>query len=100
MPTTLVTGATGFVGSHVADRALALGHRVRTLARPTSDLTYLNGTAVEIVPGDVTDPAEVRRACDGADYVVHCAAKVGDWGPVDDYRAVNVEGLRNLLEAV
>jgi nucleoside-diphosphate-sugar epimerase len=100
MPTTLVTGATGFVGSHVADRALALGHRVRTLARPTSDLTHLKGTAVEIVPGDVTDPVAVRRACDGVDSILHCAAKVGDWGPVDDYRAVNVVGLRNLLEAV
>lgn len=100
MTTTLVTGATGFVGSHVADRALAIGHRVRTLARPTSDLTYLKQIGVEIVPGDMTDAAAVRTACAGVDYVLHCAAKVGDWGPVDDYRKANVEGLRNLLEAV
>jgi nucleoside-diphosphate-sugar epimerase len=100
MPTTLVTGATGFVGSHAADRALALGHRVRALARPTSDLSYLKGTTVEIIPGDVTDPAAVRQACAGVDYVIHCAAKVGDWGPVDDYRKANVEGLRHLLDAV
>jgi len=49
--------------------------------------------------GDITDPAVVREAVDGADVVVHCAAKVGDWGRVEDYRAVNVEGLRQLLEA-
>src|SRR5207302_2849511 len=41
----------------------------------------------------------IGRAVEGADYVVHCAAKVGDWGPVADYRAVNVEGLRRLLDA-
>jgi nucleoside-diphosphate-sugar epimerase len=100
MPTTLVTGATGFVGSHVADRALALGHAVRTLARPTSDLTYLKQIGIEIVPGDMTDPAAVRQACAGVEYVIHCAAKVGDWGPVDDYRKANVNGLRHLLDAV
>jgi nucleoside-diphosphate-sugar epimerase len=100
MPTTLVTGATGFVGSHVAERAKALGHAVRTLARPSSDLSFPKSLGIEIVPGDVTDPAAVRRACEGVDNVLHCAAKVGDWGPVDEYRTVNVDGLRNLLEAV
>src|SRR5262245_7197100 len=100
MPTTLVTGATGFVGSHAAERAKSLGHTVRTLTRPSSDLTYPRQLGLEVIPGDMTDPAAVKQACAGADYVVHCAAKVGDWGPVDEYRSVNVEGLRVLLEAV
>src|SRR5207248_8222113 len=52
-----------------------------------------------VLRGDIADPAVVREAVAGADVVVHCAAKVGDWGRVDDYRAVNVEGLRQLLEA-
>src|SRR5207248_5849741 len=52
-----------------------------------------------VLRGDIADPAVVREAVAGADVVVHCAAKVGDWGGVDDYRAVNVEGLRGLLEA-
>jgi nucleoside-diphosphate-sugar epimerase len=54
---------------------------------------------VEMIRGDLLDAEAVRKAMNGADVVVHCAAKVGDQGPVDDYRAVNVEGLRALLEA-
>lgn len=100
MTTYLITGATGFVGSHVADGAKARGFAVRALARPTADLTHLKALGAEIVPGDVTDPDAVRRAVAGIDVVVHAAAKVGDWGPVDEYRRVNVGGLRNLLEAV
>ena len=49
--------------------------------------------------GDLTDAASVRAALEGVEVVFHCAAKVGDWGPVEDYRAVNVEALRGLLEA-
>ncbi|HEY2785207.1 MAG TPA: NAD-dependent epimerase/dehydratase family protein [Fimbriiglobus sp.] len=100
MPTTLITGATGFVGSHAADRALALGHRVRTLARANSDQSYLKEIGAEVIAGDMTDPVAAGTACAGVDYVLHCAAKVGDWGPVEEYRRVNVEGLRHLLEAV
>ena len=99
MPTYLVTGGTGFVGSHVADAAVSRG-AVRALARPGSDTKHLESVGAQVVPGDLTDPDALRRAADGADYVVHCAAKVGDWGPVEEYRAVNVDGLRALLEAV
>lgn len=100
MSTYLITGATGFVGSHLADAAAARGFAVRALARPTADLTHLKSLDAEIIPGDLSDPDAVRRAVQGADVVVHSAAKVGDWGPVEDYRAVNVEGLRHLLDAV
>ena len=99
MPVTFVTGATGLVGSHAAERAVSLGHRVRALVRPGSDTTHLQGLGVELVPGDMEDAAALGSAA-GADYVIHCAAKVGDWGPVEDYRRVNVAGLRTLLEAV
>src|SRR5439155_6828635 len=53
----------------------------------------------EIVVGDSTDASVVRQAVDAIDVIVHCAAKVGDWGSVEDYRAVNVEALRQLLDA-
>lgn len=99
MPIYLITGATGFVGSHVADVAVKHG-TVRALARPGSDTKHLEAIGATIIPGDLTQPDALRRAADGVDYVIHCAAKVGDWGPVDDYRQVNVEGLRSLLEAV
>jgi 2-alkyl-3-oxoalkanoate reductase len=100
MPDTiLITGATGFLGSHVAEMIAARGHTVRALARPNADLAHLKTLNATIVPGDVTDAAAVRAACDGVAAVIHCAAKVGDWGPVDDYRSVNVVGLKNLLDA-
>jgi nucleoside-diphosphate-sugar epimerase len=100
MPATcLITGATGFVGGHVAEACKARGWAVRTIARPASDTASLDRLGATVLRGDLTDKAVVRQAADGVDYVVHCAAKVGDWGPVEDYRAVNVEGLRGLLEA-
>lgn len=100
MPTYLVTGGTGFVGSHVAEQAIRRGHAVRCLARPNSDTAFLRAVGAEVVPGDLTDAAALAAAVRGVDVVVHSAAKVGDWGHVDEYRQVNVEGLRLLLDAV
>jgi nucleoside-diphosphate-sugar epimerase len=95
----LITGATGFVGSHLAETCKARGDAVTALVRPGSDTALLDKLGVTLVRGDLTDGDAVRRAVADADVVVHCAAKVGDWGPVADYRAVNVDGLRHLLEA-
>jgi nucleoside-diphosphate-sugar epimerase len=99
MPTYFVTGGTGFVGSHVAEQAKRRGHAVRCLARPNSDTAFLTSIGADIVPGDLTDREVVAKALEGVDVVVHSAAKVGDWGHADEYRAVNVEGLRHLLDA-
>ncbi len=99
MKTCLVTGATGFVGSHVAERLIGDGHRVRTIARPSSDTRWIDRWGVEKVVGDVTDPAAVTRAVQGVQVIVHCAAMVGDWGAVEQYRRVNVGALRALLDA-
>jgi nucleoside-diphosphate-sugar epimerase len=98
--TVLVTGATGFVGSHVAEALVARGDSVRTIARSGSDTALLEKLGVSVVRGDLTDPVAVKQACAGVDVVIHCGAKVGDWGPVEEYRKVNVEGLRLLLDAV
>jgi nucleoside-diphosphate-sugar epimerase len=95
----LITGATGFVGSHLAEACAARGVPVRALVRAGSDTALLESQHATLVRGDVTDAAAVRKAVQGVDVVLHCAAKVGDWGPVEDYRAVNVEALRGLLEA-
>ncbi|HLN32966.1 MAG TPA: NAD-dependent epimerase/dehydratase family protein [Gemmataceae bacterium] len=94
-----ITGATGFVGGHFAEACASRGLSVSTIARSGSDTSLLDRLGVVINRGDLTDSALVRRAVADADVVVHCAAKVGDWGPVDDYRKVNVEALRDLLEA-
>jgi nucleoside-diphosphate-sugar epimerase len=95
----LITGATGFVGSHLAEACVQRGWVVRALVRTGSDASLLERAGVTICRGDLTDPDSVRAALQSIEVVFHCAAKVGDWGPVEDYRAVNVEGLRNLLEA-
>ncbi|MFQ5731689.1 MAG: NAD-dependent epimerase/dehydratase family protein [Planctomycetaceae bacterium] len=95
----LVTGATGLVGSHVAERACRRNIPVRVLVREGSDTKLLDDWGVETIRGDMTDGESLTKAVDGATHVVHCAAKVGDWGPVDDYRAVNVRGVENLLTA-
>lgn len=79
---------------------MARGDSVRTIARQGSDTALLEKLGVAIVRGDLTEAAAVREACAGVDVVIHCGAKVGDWGPVEDYRKVNVEGLRLLLDAV
>ncbi|MCA9059515.1 MAG: NAD-dependent epimerase/dehydratase family protein, partial [Planctomycetaceae bacterium] len=95
----LVTGATGLVGSHVAEQARQRGLRVRALVRSGAKTDLLQQWGVEIVPGDLDQPESLRSACDGATVVIHCAAKVGDWGPTEDYRRVNVDGTRALLDA-
>jgi nucleoside-diphosphate-sugar epimerase len=95
----LITGATGFLGGHVVEACAAGGQPVAALARPGSDTSLLDRLGATIHRGDITDADVVRRAVESADVVVHCAAKVGDEGPVEDYRAVNVEALRGLLEA-
>ncbi len=99
MATYFITGGTGFVGSHVAVALRKAGHVVRCLARPGSDTAFLQSIGAEVVPGDLTDAESLKKAMTGVDVVIHSAAKVGDWGPVDEYRKVNVEGLRFLLEA-
>ncbi len=95
----LVTGATGFLGGHVAEAFVKRGWPVATLARASSDTKLLEGLGVTVHRGDLTDAKAIARVMADVDVVVHCAAKVGDWGPVAEYRAVNVEGLRALLDA-
>ena len=95
----LITGATGFVGGHVAEACAGRGSAVVTIARPSSDAALLEKLGVTILRGDLGHADIVAKALEGVDVVVHCAAKVGDWGPVEDYRAVNVDALRGLLDA-
>jgi dihydroflavonol-4-reductase len=94
---TLVTGATGFLGWHVAHRLLARGEKVRALVRNTGRVWELDG---EIVVGDLRDPKSLQRAVAGCGVVYHVAADYRLWAkdPSELYRS-NVEGTRNLLTA-
>jgi nucleoside-diphosphate-sugar epimerase len=94
----LITGATGLVGSHVAEQAIQRGLKVRALVRSGSGCSLLRSWNVELIEGDLDQPASLTRACQGATVIVHCAAKVGDWGPTDEYRRVNVDGTRSLMD--
>jgi dihydroflavonol-4-reductase len=95
-----VTGGTGFVGAHVVRALLRRGRTVRCLVRPSSRLGNLEELPVEIMPGDVTDPASLARAMAGARTVFHCAAdyRLSARDPREIY-AANVEGTRNVLAA-
>src|ERR1700758_3390255 len=96
----LVTGATGFVGSAVARALLARGHRVRVLARPKSDRSNIAGLTVEIAGGAMEDPRSLAHAVAGCRYVYHAAADYRIWvpDPAPMFRA-NVDGTRDLLAA-
>jgi nucleoside-diphosphate-sugar epimerase len=97
--TIFVTGGTGLVGSHVIEQALARGHRVRALVRASSDARLLDRWGVDKIPGDLADLDALRRGCRGADWVFNCAAKVGDWGTLEEFRKLNVDAFRHLLDA-
>ena len=98
--TTLVTGATGFVGSHVARQLVAAGDAVRVLVRRSSNLAVLENLPVEPVEGDLRDGASLERAMQGVRRVYHVAADYRLWTPkpAEIYES-NVEGTRRLLEA-
>ena len=97
--TIFITGATGLVGGHAAEEALRRGHRVRALVRSTSDTRWLDQWGVEKIEGDLEDEQALRRGLAEADWVFNCAAKVGDWGTLEEFRRLNVEALRLLLDA-
>ncbi len=97
-----VTGATGFLGSHVARVLAEQGAELRLLVRPTSDLRNLDGLDADRVVGDLRDAASIEKALAGCDVVFHVAADYRLWVRGRDsnemYRS-NVEGTRSLLEA-
>jgi nucleoside-diphosphate-sugar epimerase len=96
----LITGATGFLGSHLARQLVERGDDVVALVRTTSDRSRLEGLAIVEAIGDVTDPGSVVRALDGVDQVFHCAGVV-EFGPRDRsfLDRVNVDGTRTVLDA-
>ena len=96
----LVTGATGFVGSAVARALLARGHQVRVLARPGSDRRNLFGLNVEIAEGRLEDAASLERAVAGCDAVFHVAADYRLWVPDPEAMLrANVTGTQALMRA-
>ncbi|MEV7090461.1 NAD-dependent epimerase/dehydratase family protein [Streptomyces sp. NPDC093085] len=121
----LITGASGFLGGHLAEGALRAGHEVRVLVRESSDLTHLRtlsgagsgvsgagsgvsgagsgvsgaGSGVEFAYGDLTDADALARAAEGVDVVHHSAARVVEYGTRRQFWTANVLGTRLLMDA-
>jgi len=95
--TALVTGATGFIGPHVAHALRAREQPVRALVRDPSRGSKLTAWGVELAAGDVTNPASLRAACEGVDCVVHLVAIIR--GAPQDFERVMSQGTRDLVAA-
>src|SRR4029077_16978932 len=95
-----LTGATGFLGSHIARVLTAQGANLRLLVRPTSNLRNLEGLKAETVTGDLRDPASLDKAISGCDTILHVAADYRLWlrDPAEMYRS-NVDGTHAIIEA-
>ena len=97
----LVTGATGFIGGHLAERLLRQGREVRVLCRPGSEAKLPAAVAAhaQIARGDLRDEASLASAVVGVARVFHCAGHVSDWGAPDEFMAANVRGTEALYRA-
>jgi len=95
----LVTGATGFIGSHLVELLLKKKYAVRILLRRSSDTVWLEGLDVERVYGDLSDLEALRRAVEGVDYVYHSAG-VTKSKKKEGYFRGNTQGTKNILDAV
>jgi nucleoside-diphosphate-sugar epimerase len=93
----LVTGATGFVGSHVVQRLALGGHALRLLLRRSSSVAYLEGLEYERVEGEMRDVDSLRRAVQGVDAIVHLAGATST-SSAAEYEAINARGTADLVQ--
>lgn len=95
----LVTGGNGFIGSHLVRGLKQKGAWVRVFALSGTDTSSIDGVADEVVLGNVCHLETLVLAVEGIEVVFHLAALVIDWGSMETFRAVNVGGTRNVLDA-
>ncbi len=92
----LVTGATGFIGSHLCEELVRKGYEVTCLSRGSSQLKWIENLSVRIVQGDCTDPASLRDIVAGFDYIFHLAGLTKSVSR-DDFFSINTRGTANLI---
>jgi nucleoside-diphosphate-sugar epimerase len=95
----IITGATGLLGSHIAEQLCARGAQVRALVRPHSDTRFLQTQPVELVIADLHHLEQTPRALENAGNIYHCAAFVRDWGKWQEFYDGTVEVTRRLADA-
>ena len=95
----LITGGNGFVGRHVVSALLERGDSVRVLALPAEDTSTLEEWGVAVHRGDIRRPDSLAGPMAGVDRVLHLAALMDVWRPMEEYRAVNVSGTENVCRA-
>ncbi|KQC07110.1 MAG: hypothetical protein APR62_06880 [Smithella sp. SDB] len=93
----LVTGAGGFLGSHLSECLLSKGHKVWNFSRKKHQ--HLEAMGVDTICGDLKDEESVVKACRGMDVVFHVASRVGIWGKYKDFYETNVIGTENVIKA-
>jgi nucleoside-diphosphate-sugar epimerase len=96
----LLTGATGFIGRHIAEALLRRGDALRCLVRRPERAASLRTLGAEIIPRDLASPEAVREGAHGVDAVVHAAALVGEWGSRGAFETANAVATRHVLDAV
>lgn len=96
----LVTGATGFIGGRLAERLVHQGGSVRLLVRNAQRLAPSLLGVTDVIIGDLADGRALGRAVRGASVIYHCAANVSTWDTAEAYEAANVQGVKNLLQAI
>ena len=95
----LITGASGFIGSHLAEELLKRGYEVACIVRKTSDLKWLSGFDIKLINGDCADKDSLNNCVKGYDYVFHLAG-LTKTNCKEDFYSVNTKGTENLIEAV
>ena len=95
----VITGATGLIGSHIAEQLVADGYRVRALVRSTSDTTFLQSLGVELAIASLRDADSVAAELAKGDTLYHCAARVDDSGPWSMFQTEIIDTTRSVLHA-
>jgi nucleoside-diphosphate-sugar epimerase len=95
----LVTGASGFLGSHLVEELIRRDKSVRVLVRESSNLAFLRQFDLEYVYGSLSDKESLLRATENVDIIYNCAAHVSDFGPYELFEDANITGVHNLLKS-
>jgi len=94
-----VTGANGFIGSNLVKKLTQLRHEVKALVLPGTNIDCIKSTGSEIIYGNILDVGKFEDHLDGIDVVFHLAAMVTDWGRWKDFKKINVDGSKNIINA-